>query len=76
MGRRKKAENAKIALFKRLYGVKPDTFDIMKSILQKEFDSLHRNGGKPPKLTAGDKLYVSLKYLREYGNYLGLQAFP
>jgi hypothetical protein len=38
----------------------------MKSILQKEYDSLHRSGGKPPTLTVEDKLYVSLKYLREY----------
>ena len=66
MGRGKRAADAKAALFKRLYGVKPDTFVKMKSILQKEFDYLHRDGGKPPKLTVEDKLYISLKYLREY----------
>jgi hypothetical protein len=49
-----------------LYRVKPDAFDKMVSILQKEFDALHKNGGKPPKLTAEDKLYIALKYLREY----------
>jgi RIO-like serine/threonine protein kinase len=38
----------------------------MKTILQKEFDILHKNRGKPPKLTVGDKLYIALKYLREY----------
>jgi len=27
---------------------------------------MHKNGGKPPKLTREDKLYVTLKYLREY----------
>jgi hypothetical protein len=27
---------------------------------------LHKNGGKPPKLTPEDKRYVALKYLREY----------
>ncbi|MDR1218185.1 MAG: transposase family protein [Treponema sp.] len=27
---------------------------------------MHKNGGKPPKLTPGDKLYSTLKYLREY----------
>jgi predicted DNA-binding protein YlxM (UPF0122 family) len=53
-------------LFKRLYGVKPETFKKMKQILQKEFDQLHMRGGKPPKLTVEDKLYVTLKYLREY----------
>ena len=66
MGREKKAQDAKEALFKRLYGVKPDTFDKMVSILQKEFDALHTSGGKHPKLTAKDKLYIALKYLREY----------
>jgi hypothetical protein len=45
----------------RLYGVKPGTFHKMRSILQKEFDALHKNGGKPPKLTVEDKLYIALK---------------
>jgi hypothetical protein len=66
MGTRKQEADAKAVLFKPLYGVKPDTFDKMVSILQKEFDVLHKNGGKPPKLTPEDKLYIALKYLREY----------
>ena len=66
MGRGKKAQKAKEALFKRLYGVKPATFKKMLSILQKEFDVMHKSGGKPPKLTPEDKLFVTLKYLREY----------
>jgi hypothetical protein len=66
MGRGKKARDAKEALFERLYGVKPATFSQMLSILQKEFNAMHKNGGKPPKLTPEDKLYVTLKYLREY----------
>ena len=66
MGRGKKAQDAKEALFKRLYGVKPDTFHKMLSILQKKFNILHKNGGKPPKLTPEDKLCIALKYVREY----------
>ncbi|GHT80205.1 hypothetical protein FACS1894130_11030 [Spirochaetia bacterium] len=27
---------------------------------------MHKNGGKPPKLTSEDKLYIALKYLRQY----------
>ena len=27
---------------------------------------MHKNGGKPPKLSVEDKLYITLKYLREY----------
>ena len=52
--------------FKRLYGVKPDTFEKMLAILQKEYDKMHKAGGAPPKLTVEDKLTVTLKYLREY----------
>jgi hypothetical protein len=66
MGRRKKAADAKAVLFKRLYEVKPGTFHNILLILQKEFNKLHKNGGKPPKLTPEDKLYITLKYLREY----------
>jgi hypothetical protein len=65
MRKGKKAEDAKAVLFKRLYGVKPDTFEKMKAILQAAFNELHKQGGKPPELTAEDKLYISLKYLRE-----------
>ena len=38
----------------------------MLSILQRKYDALLQNGGKPPKLTVEDKLYMTLKYLREY----------
>jgi hypothetical protein len=62
MDRGKKAPDGRDVLFKRLYGVKPDTFHKMLSILQKEFDALHKKGGKPPKLLPEDKLYIALKY--------------
>jgi hypothetical protein len=55
MGRGKKAQDAGEALFKWLYGVKPDTFE-----------TLHKNGGRPPKLRAEDKRHIALQYLREY----------
>jgi len=66
MGRGKKNYNDKVHTFKRVYGVKPDTFSKMLAILQKEFEAMHKNGGKPPKLTPEDKLYITLKYLRDY----------
>jgi hypothetical protein len=66
MGRGKKAVDAKAVRFKQLYGVKPGTFHKMFLILQKEFNALHKKGGKPPKLVPEDKLYSTLKYLREY----------
>ncbi|MDR2941615.1 MAG: transposase family protein [Treponema sp.] len=38
----------------------------MLSILQRKYNQIHKLGGKPPKLTTEDKLYITLKYLREY----------
>ena len=72
--RGEKAGDAKAVLFKRLYGVKPDTFEKMRSILQKAYDALHQKGGKPPKLTVENKLYSTLKYLREYRTMDSLAA--
>ncbi|MHB9293019.1 hypothetical protein Holit_02136 [Hollandina sp. SP2] len=66
MEKGKGAADAEAVLFKRLYGVKPARFKKMLSILQKEYDALHKNGGKPPKLTVEDKLYITQKYLRDY----------
>jgi hypothetical protein len=66
MRKGKKAANAKAVLFKRLYGVKLVTFEKMLLILQKEYDTLHQKGGKPPKLAIEDKLCITLIYLREY----------
>jgi hypothetical protein len=67
MGRKKKYNpNTAEAIFKRLYGVKPDTFEKMAAILQKEYENMHKAGGRPPKLSVKDKLTVTLKYLREY----------
>jgi predicted DNA-binding protein YlxM (UPF0122 family) len=67
MRRKKKYNpNSPDAVFKRLYGVTPDTFEKMMTILQKEYDKIHKAGGAPPKLTVKDKLTVALKYLREY----------
>ena len=67
MGKRKKYNaNSPEAVFKRLYGVKPDTFEKMKGILQKEYNKLHKAGGSPPKLAVQEKLMVTLKYYREY----------
>jgi predicted DNA-binding protein YlxM (UPF0122 family) len=58
--------NSPESVFKRLYGVKPGTFEKMVAILQKEYEKMHKYGGSPPKLTVKDKLTITLKYLREY----------
>jgi len=55
------------AQFKRLFGVKRQTFNAMLEILQAAFEELHKRGGKPPtKLYVEDRLLVTLQYWREY----------
>ena len=66
MGREKKNYNDKYHTFKRMFGVKPETFNKMKIILEKEYKEMHKKGGSPPKMSVEDKLYATLKYLREY----------
>jgi hypothetical protein len=66
MGQGKKKLDSKDIVFKRLFGVLPETLDKMTVVLQKEFNKLHRSGGSPPKLSVEDKLTITLKYLREY----------
>jgi len=53
--------------FKRLFGIKRQTFAHMLDILQEAFEKQHRRGGKPPtKLHVEDKLLLALQYWREY----------
>jgi transposase-like protein len=66
MRQKTKKKDEKEEAFKRLFGVNRETFEKMKSILQKEYDELHRQGGSPPKLSIEDKMTITLKYYREY----------
>jgi len=66
MEEEKKNYQDPVSVFKRLHGVKPDTFDKMMDILQKEYNQMHKNGGCPPKLSVENKLFIALEYLREY----------
>jgi predicted DNA-binding protein YlxM (UPF0122 family) len=53
--------------FKRLFGVKKDTYNKMLEILQEAYEKLHTWGGKPTtKLHVEDKLLLALQYHREY----------
>jgi len=49
-----------------MFGVKIKTFNKMMGILEKEYSEMHKKGGSPPKMSVEDKLYATLKYLREY----------
>lgn len=56
--------------FRRLTGVKPDTFKKMLNVLEiaeaKRKAAQTYRGGKKPKLTLADQLMLTLCYLREY----------
>ena len=55
--------------FRRLTGVKKETFDVMVKILQ-QAESFRRSKGVPKrKLSVEDMLLLALEYLREYRTY-------
>ena len=66
MGREKINYGDKEHTFKRMFGVRIKTFNKMIEILEKEYPRMHKKGGSPPKMSVEDKLYATLKYLREY----------
>lgn len=63
-------KDLKAAEFRRLTGVKHETFQMMVEVLEeaeaKRKASQRYRGGKKPKLTLADQLLMTLEYLREY----------
>lgn len=60
--------------FKRLVGVKRQTFEDMLAILKTNYAALHINGGRKPKLSLENLLMATLQYLREYRTYEQIAA--
>ena len=58
--------------FRRLIGVKKDTFSKMLDVLYPIERKKRRLGGRQPKLILEDRLLMSLEYLREYRTYFHL----
>jgi len=58
--------NLKDDEYQALFGVRRSTFEAMLAILEDEFEQLHKQGGRPPRLSVLDKLVVTLGYYREY----------
>lgn len=58
--------------FRRLTGVKPDTFHEMIRILRDAERERMSKGGKPHRLKLEDRLLMALEYLREYRTYFHL----
>jgi len=55
--------------FRRLAGVKRDTFRKMVEILKEAHTQKKRRGGRPNRLCIEDMLLMALEYLREYRTY-------
>lgn len=55
--------------FKRIVGVKKQTFDLMLKILSFAHAIKHEFGGSPDKLPLEEKLLIALSYWREYRTY-------
>jgi len=58
--------------FKRIVGVKKQTFDLMLKIVSCAYALKHEYGGKPDKAKLEDKLLIALNYWREYRTYAHL----
>lgn len=67
--RYEKLKNIKDDQFRRLTGVKRQTFNRMLEILQEAFQRKMAFGGRKPKLSVADMLFLALEYLREYRTY-------
>ena len=60
--------------FRRITGVKRETYQKMVEILKKAYAEKHRRRGRKPKLSIEDLLLATLEYLREYRTYAHIAA--
>ena len=62
----KRIATLKATEYQKIFGVRKPTFESMLAILEEEFEQLHKQGGRPPKLSVLDRLVITLSYYREY----------
>ena len=62
-------ENIRDEQFRRLTGIKRQTFNRMLEILREALRKKMALGGRHPKLSVADMLLLALEYLREYRTY-------
>jgi len=67
--RYEQVRNLKSDDFRRLTGVKKETFSVMVSVLSEAELNKMLKGGRPHKLALEDRLLMTLEYLREYRTY-------
>ena len=60
--------------FRRITGIKRQTFDKMVEIITSADKIKKSNGGRPNNLSIEDRLLMTLEYLREYRTYAHIAA--
>jgi len=58
--------------FRRVVGVKRETFNVMLNALEEAQKIKKAKGGRPNKLSLADMLLMALEYLREYRTYAAI----
>ena len=60
--------------FRRITGVKVETFKKMVELVSLEDEEKKKKGGRPNKLSIEDRILMTLEYLREYRTYAHIGA--
>lgn len=69
MGKYEKVSRLNKEEFRRLTGIKIETFQKMMEVLSEAEKTHKARGGKPNTLSLEDRLLMTLEYLREYRTY-------
>jgi hypothetical protein len=72
MGKYEELKNFPAKQFRRLTGVRRETFEKMATILVEAQSKRYRKAGRKGCLSIEDKLLMALEYLREYRTYFHL----
>lgn len=67
-------KNLKPEEFRRLTGVKIETFKKMEEIIDEAIKIKKAKGGRPNKLCTADMILMTLEYLREYRTYFHIST--
>jgi len=68
----KRIEKIKESEYQELFGIVKATFDKMLEILESAYKELHKDGGRPPRLSVLDKLVIMLGYYHDYRTMLNI----
>ncbi len=67
-------QNLKAEEFRRLTGVKRETFNKMAEIIEQALPGKKSRGGRPNRLSAQNMILMTLEYLREYRTYFHIST--